>query len=153
MDKITFTCLPFKSLTVNELYDIMVLRQEVFAVEQNCAYLDADGKDLHGWHLMGRNTEGVLIAYTRLLPKGIAYPEYASIGRVVSSHLVRGQGFGKILMTESIDKMHALFPGETIKIGAQSYLLKFYESLGFVSTGEEYLEDGIPHTSMVLMIE
>lgn len=154
-----FTCVPFQKLSVSELYEIMALRQAVFVVEQNCPYLDADGKDLTGWHLMGRNmehpatsgTEGVLVAYTRLLPKGVAYDNYASIGRVVSSPKVRGLGYGKTLMIESISQIKKRFPNQPVKIGAQSYLLKFYQSLGFESTGEEYLEDGIPHTSMVLV--
>ena len=147
---IKFTCVPFNQLTVYELYDIMVLRQLIFAVEQNCPYLDADGKDLDAWHLMGRDTEGILVAYTRLLPIGVSYPDYASIGRVVNSDKVRGQGVGKLLMEESIAKMAELFPNQPVKIGAQSYLLKFYTALGFVSTGEEYLEDNIPHTIMIL---
>lgn len=145
-----FTCIPFEKLTVYELYDIMALRQEVFAVEQNCPYLDADGRDLWGYHVLGRNTEGVLLAYTRLLPKGVAYENYSSIGRVVTSPKARGTGAGKALMTESIKQILDLYPNEKVKIGAQSYLLKFYESFGFVSAGEEYLEDGIPHTSMIL---
>ena len=152
---IQFTCKPFADLTIYELYDIMALRQEIFIIEQNCPYLDADGKDLKGWHLMGRqisdeNTEGVLVVYTRLLPKGVSYHDYASIGRVVSSASVRGSGAGKILMQKSIKMMEKLYPNEPVKIGAQTYLLKFYESLGFESTGEEYLEDDIPHTTMIL---
>ncbi len=153
---IEFTCKPFAELTVYELYDVMALRQEVFVIEQNCPYLDADGKDLKGWHLMGRqisdeNTEGgALVVYTRLLPKGVSYDDYASIGRVVSSSSVRGSGAGKILMQQSIEMMEKLYPNDPVKIGAQTYLLKFYESLGFESTGEEYLEDDIPHTSMIL---
>jgi ElaA protein len=146
-----YSCLPFKDLNVNELYEIMALRQEVFIVEQNCPYLDTDGKDLHSWHLMGRNEAGKLIAYTRLLPVGISYPDYASIGRVVSAPLVRGSGAGKHLMQKSIEMCLYLFNQAPIKIGAQSYLLRFYESLGFQSTGEEYLEDGIPHTKMILI--
>ena len=145
-----FSCLPFDALTTRELYEIMALRQEVFVVEQNCPYLDADGKDLQSWHLMGRNAEGVLLAYTRLLPEGVSYPGYTSIGRVVSSPVARGTGAGKEIMQRSIAMCRHLFGPIPIKIGAQSYLLRFYESLGFISTGEEYLEDGIPHTKMVL---
>ena len=145
-----FTCLPFNQLTVNDLYDIMALRQKVFIIEQNCPYLDADGKDLSAMHLMGRDNEGELVAYTRLLPMGISYPDYASIGRVVSSDKVRGQGAGKVLMHKSIEMMDKLFPNAPVKIGAQTYLLKFYTALGFVSTGEDYVEDGIPHTIMIL---
>ncbi len=148
-----FSCLPFDQLTPRELYDIMALRQEVFIVEQNCPYLDADGKDLHCWHLTGRNDHGKLICYTRLLPKGLAYDDYVSIGRVVSSPSARGIGAGKILLQRSIELCIHLFGNQPIKIGAQSYLLKFYEGFGFRSTGEEYLEDGIPHTKMILVFE
>ncbi len=147
-----FSCLPFDQLTPRELYDIMALRQEVFIVEQNCPYLDADGKDPHCWHLTGRNDGGKLVCYTRLLPKGLAYDDYISIGRVVSSPSARGTGAGKILMQRSIELCIHLFGNQPIKIGAQSYLLKFYEGFGFRSTGEEYLEDGIPHTKMILEV-
>ena len=145
-----FKCVPFNALTLRQLYDIMALRQIVFVVEQNCPYLDADGKDLSGWHLMALNTEGGLCAYTRLLPTGVAYPDYASIGRVASAPQARGTGAGKAVMEESIKQMGVIFPNKPVKIGAQSYLLKFYESLGFERTDEDYLEDNIPHTVMIL---
>lgn len=145
-----FSCLPFQQLTTRELYDIMVLRQEVFVVEQNCPYLDADGKDLDSWHVLVRNDNGQLVAYTRLLPEGLSYAGYSSIGRVVTDPAVRGGGAGRELMQRSIALCRHLFGPLPIKIGAQTYLLRFYESLGFVSTGEDYLEDGIPHTKMVL---
>ena len=147
---LNYTCLPFAQLSVYELYDIMALRQEVFVVEQNCPYLDCDGKDLPAWHLCGRDDSGKLIAYTRLLPKGVSYPDYCSIGRVVSSPSARGTGMGRKKKKKSIDQCWELFGRQPIKIGAQTYLLRFYESFGFRSTGEEYLEDGIPHTKMVL---
>jgi ElaA protein len=146
---IHFSCKFFHELTPLEVYEIMRIRSEVFVVEQNCVYLDADGKDPDCWHLMGRNEEGTLVCYTRLLPEGLAYPQYVSIGRVISSPLARGTGAGKLLMEESIRQCMALFGPTPIKIGAQSYLLRFYESFGFQSTGEEYLEDGIPHTKMI----
>ncbi len=147
---LTFTCLPFDQLTTTELYAILALRQEVFIVEQNCPYLDCDGKDQASWHLQGRNADGQLVCYTRLLPRGVAYADYPSIGRVVSSPLARGTGAGKELMTKSIEQCRHLFGNQPIKIGAQRYLLKFYETFGFRSTGEEYMEDGIPHTKMIL---
>ena len=160
-----FKCVSFSELTVYELYAALSLRQEVFCVEQNCVYLDTDGKDLLAYHLLvyadlpknAADTEGgnstleeALVAYTRLLPRGVAYADYASIGRVTNSLKVRGYGVGKKLMEESIRQMGILFPNEPVKIGAQTYLLKFYTALGFVSTGHEYLEDDIPHTSMIL---
>lgn len=147
----SFTCLPFDALSAPVLYEILALRQEVFVVEQNCPYQDCDGKDLQSWHLMGRDESGKLLCYTRLLPKGLAYPDHASIGRVVSSPSARGMGLGKTLMVESIKMCRQLFDNQDIKIGAQTYLLQFYVSFGFQSTGEEYLEDGIPHTKMILV--
>lgn len=143
-----FSCFTFEELGVYQLYEALALRQEVFVVEQNCPYLDCDGKDPASWHLLGRDTSGRLVCYTRLLPEGLAYDGYVSIGRVVSSPSARGTGAGRELMTQSISMCRQLFGNQPIKIGAQSYLLRFYESFGFVSTGEEYLEDGIPHTKM-----
>lgn len=140
----------FKDLTPEELYEVLALRQKVFIVEQNCPYLDADGRDHHSLHLMGFSESGQLYAYTRLLPRGIAYEDYASIGRVVTAPEARGKGAGKLLMEESIRRLREQFGDGAIKIGAQRYLLRFYESFGFRSTGKEYLEDGIPHTEMTM---
>ena len=89
------------------------------------------------------------MAYTRLFEKSIYYEGFVSIGRVVTSPKARGGGIGKILMQKSIEYCRQLFGNEPIKIGAQVYLLKFYESLGFQSIGQDYLEDGIEHTIMV----
>ena len=146
---LTFTCKFFDELTLHELYDSMVLRQEIFSVEQNCAFLDADGKDLVAFHCFGYGEDGKLHAYTRLLEKGIAYPDYASIGRVVTSAASRGGGWGRVLMNYSIEQLYAKFGVQPIKIGAQAYLEKFYGSLGFVQCGDGYLEDGIPHIPML----
>ena len=136
----------FNELTVEELYSILQLRSEVFIVEQNCVYQDLDGKDRDAWHLMGKEDEK-LIAYTRLFPAGIAYDE-PSIGRVVTSPLKRKNGLGRELMKWSIGQCEKLFGKIPITIGAQLYLKKFYESLGFIVSGEEYIEDGIPHVTM-----
>ena len=145
----TFICKKFQELSLAELYDIMMLRQEVFVVEQNCPYLDADGNDPISWHLMGCNADKKLIAYARLIPRGITYEKYPSFGRVVSSPAVRRTGIGRALTKEIINQMEELFPGEDVKISAQSYLEKFYQSFGFEIIGEGYLEDGIPHYPML----
>jgi phosphoribosylglycinamide formyltransferase-1 len=150
---IAFKCIPFAELTIYELYEILMLRAEVFVVEQKSPFQDPDGLDLQAWHCIGTDEAGKIVAYTRLFAKGVVYDDYTSIGRVVASPLVRGQSLGKKLMRASIDYCRQLFGNEPIKIGAQTYLLKFYESQGFVSTGEEYLEDGIPHTKMVLKLK
>lgn len=146
---VSFSCLSFSELSLQQLYDLMVLRQIVFVVEQDCPYLDADGKDQFSHHLLGYDNDGDLVAYTRLVPPGISYENYASIGRVVNAPKVRGQGVGKKLMVASINAMKRLFPNDPIKISAQSYLLNFYTDLGFEVIGEEYLEDNIPHRAMI----
>ncbi len=143
-----YTCLTFNELTLQQLYDIMVLRQEVFVVEQNCPYLDADSNDQKAWHVMGYQNDK-LVAYTRLLPKGISYKKYPAIGRVITAQSVRRTGEGKRLMEKSIDWSYKLFGQTPIKISAQCYLIRFYQSFGFEPVGEEYLEDDIPHIAMI----
>jgi ElaA protein len=90
------------------------------------------------------------VAYTRIIPQGISYTE-ASIGRVVTSPKYRGTGAGRKLMQLSIDTTYTLFNCNSIKIGAQLYLKKFYQSLGFTQCSNEYLEDNIPHIEMLLI--
>jgi ElaA protein len=138
----------FDALTPYELYAILQLRIEVFIVEQACVFQDADNKDQSSYHLMGWLDQS-LVAYTRLLPKGVGYNNYASIGRVVTAPAVRRTGAGKLLMQQSIAQLFQLFGEQPIKIGAQLYLKKFYESLGFVQISEVYLEDGIEHIHML----
>lgn len=138
----------FDELSPAELYSILQLRNEVFVVEQNCIYQDADGKDPECWHLAG--WEGAeLVACARIIPPGISYSE-ASIGRVVTSPRHRRSGAGKELMRLSIEKTFWQFNCAGIRIGAQLYLTRFYESLGFRQTGDQYLEDGILHIEMIL---
>jgi len=145
----TFLCRHFNELSLVQLYALMALRQEIFVVEQDCPYLDADGKDQHAYHLMGFDDSGTMVAYARLLAKGVSYPEYSSIGRVVTAKHLRGKGFGKILMEESIHRCQQLYESESIKISAQVYAQSFYQNLGFESFGEAYLEDDIPHIGML----
>lgn len=139
----------FNELSLHELYEIMRLRQEVFIVEQECPYIDADRQDQQAYHLILKDGEAYA-AYARLLPKGISYPDYASIGRVISAPAYRGSGKGRQVMEIAIGHCQRMWPHDAIKIGAQVYALPFYEALGFVGTGENYLEDGIPHQKMIL---
>ncbi len=136
----------FDALRPQQLYAIMRLRSEVFVVEQQCIYLDADDKDARSWHLMGW-LDGQLAAYCRLLPPGVSY-ETSSIGRVLTSPGFRRIGAGRELMRRAIAEVEKLFNTREITIGAQLYLKNFYESLGFRQSGAEYLEDGIPHIPM-----
>ena len=144
--KMTWLLKTFDSLTLQELYAILRLRTEVFVIEQNCVFQDMDNKDQQCYHLMGW-MDGQLIAYTRLVPPGVSYKE-PSIGRVVTSPVARGNGTGKLLMEKSIEEIIQLYGKTPIKIGAQLYLKKFYESLGFSQTSNKYDEDGIDHIEM-----
>ena len=138
----------FDALTAAEVYALLKLRSEVFVVEQNCVFLDMDDKDQMCHHLLGYKGD-LLAAYTRIVPMGVSYPDYPSIGRVVTSPQARGGGLGKELMEESIQRLFLLYGEGPIKIGAQLYLKKFYESLGFVQCGDVYDEDGIDHIPMI----
>jgi ElaA protein len=138
----------FDNLTPRELYLALQLRNEVFVVEQNCVFQDADNKDQASHHLMGWD-EDVLVAYSRIVPPGIAYDSFPSIGRVVTSPTMRRTGIGKILMEQSIEELQNLFGKTSIKLGAQLYLKKFYESFGFLQSSDVYIEDGIPHIEMI----
>lgn len=149
MTELRWECLPFAELSLEQLYAAMTLRQIVFVVEQDCPYLDADSKDAQSWHLFGWKGEE-LWAYARLLPPGLSYPKDASIGRVVSHPEVRATGVGKQLMQRSIAECQRLWPQAPLRISAQSYLERFYQSFGFENTGKNYLEDGIPHQEMHL---
>ncbi len=146
MEPIKWTLTSFEQLLAEELYAVLQLRAEVFVVEQNCPYLDPDGKDRQALHLMGY-VGGKLAAYCRLLPPGNSYVE-ASIGRVVCSPAFRGQALGIRLMKEAIRLSLEKFEVADIRISAQYYLLDFYRRLGFVQVGDVYLEDSIEHIEM-----
>ena len=143
-----WVCKTFSELSLEELYSILALRSEVFVVEQHCYYQDVDDKDQDSHHLMGFS-DGVLVAYTRLIPAGVSYDE-VSIGRVVVKQMARSGGRGKALMNESIRRCYDLFGRQPIKIGAQYHLKKFYESLGFVQCSDIYDDAGIDHIKMLL---
>ncbi len=137
----------FESLSLDELYDALALRCRVFIMEQG-AYLDPDGLDRHAWHLLGHDAGGRLQAYLRAVELGIKYDE-PSIGRVITAPERRGQGLGRALMVEGLARCQAAWPGQGIRISAQSHLAAFYGTLGFEAVGEPYLEDGIPHVEMI----
>jgi len=132
----------FADLTPYELYGILRLRVDVFAVEQHCVYQDLDGRDAepstwHGWVEEG----GEVVSYLRILNE----PPDEVVGRVVTAPRARGRGLGADLMRAALERT-----GRPVRIEAQSYLLDWYGAFGFVPRGREYLEDGIPHTPMVV---
>lgn len=136
----------FEELTTEELYAILRLRSEVFVLEQRCCFLDMDNKDQLCGHLSGFH-QGKLVAYSRIVKAGLSY-EYPSIGRIVVSKLGRGTGFGIELLNVSIAKVVELYGNVPIRIGAQLYLKRFYESFGFRQSGDMYFEDEIEHIQM-----
>jgi len=137
----------FSDLKVAELYDILQLRSEVFVVEQDCVYQDIDGKDTEALHVIGIKN-GEIIAYTRCFRPGY-YFEEASIGRVVVKDTERKFGYGHDIMKASDKAIQNEYKTSNIKLSAQQYLIKFYESHGYQTTGEGYLEDGILHIAMI----
>ncbi len=141
-----WTCQRFHELDVDALYEIMRIRQEVFVVEQTCAFLDADGWDKQAWHLAGWSGER-LLAYARIFEPDVVRRE-ASIGRVLSALDQRRQGLGVDLMDRAVEHARSFGPGIPVWIGAQERLCQFYAGFGFSETGERYLEDGIWHRGM-----
>ena len=139
----------FNELTLDELYEILKIRAEVFVVEQNCPYQDLDGMDKEAYHVY-MEEEGKMVAYLRVIDKGKRLDE-VSVGRVIS--LKRRCGLGSALMQEGIRVAKEKFGAERIKVGAQVYAKPFYEQAGFRQVSEEYLEDGIPHIYMMYQDE
>ena len=137
----------YDELKLNELYDLLELRAKVFVVEQDCTYQDLDRNDSDAIHLLGYK-KNKLIAYSRILRAGTIEKKYAMIGRIVTHKQSRGKGIGYSLVQKSIAFCREHFVGQTIKISAQVYLIKFYTQCGFVEKGKTYLEDGIPHCAM-----
>lgn len=145
--KINWYIKKFNELSTAEFHDIIQLRLAVFVVEQDCVYQDLDGKDRTALHIIGKNEEDAIVATARILHEN---SKKVIIGRVVVEKKFRKYGLGKELMKQSISDIIRLYGNIQINIAAQKYLLNFYSSLGFVSSGKEYLEDGIPHVEMNL---
>ena len=131
-------------LSTSEVENIFSLRSEVFVVEQDCIYQDIDGKDQKAKHVLGKK-ENDIVAYARIFKPGDYFKE-ASFGRAVVKKTERGKGVGDELVKNCLENITE----EEIKISAQSYLKGFYGKHGFKAEGNEYLEDGIPHTAMFI---
>lgn len=138
----------FSELSVDDLYDMLALRSAVFIVEQHCPFQDCDGMDRVSHHLWTRDSRGEIAAYLRVVPPSVAYAE-PSIGRIITAASARGMGLGRALVREGLARVEMLYGPCPVRIGAQRYLLHFYEQLGFASSGFEYDEDGIPHVEML----
>ena len=139
----------FKELTTEELFAIYKLRTAVFVVEQNCPYQEVDDADRVAYHLYLRDEDGIA-AYLRVLPQGVAH-EAAAIGRVIS--VKRRMGLGTKIVQAGIAVAKEKFHADCLEIGAQTYVRKLYENVGFIQSGPEYVEDGIPHIPMMLNLD
>lgn len=141
-----WTWLRFDALTGQQVYEMLALRCRIFVLEQG-PYLDPDGLDQLSWHLFGRDAQGELRTYLRVVDPGLKYAE-PSIGRVVVDAALRGTGAGHALVGEGVARCAQAWPGQGNRISAQAHLQRFYGRHGFAAVGEPYLEDGIPHLEM-----
>ena len=137
----------FDGLGVHALHDALALRCRVFILEQG-PYQDPDAADKHAWHLLGRSTDGVLLALLRVVDPGVNYPE-PSIGRVVVVPELRGKGVGRALLEEGLLRCQSVWPRRAVRISAQAHLQRYYSGQGFAPVTDEYLEDSIPHIGML----
>lgn len=147
-NSITWDIKHYNDLKMYELYDFLKLRSDVFVVEQKCIFLDIDDKDKDAIHIIGK-INGSIVAYTRIFNKWKIYNNYFCIGRVCCSKQYRGYGLGKLLLKKSIEECKKQFGEGQIKIEAQIYLKSFYESFGFIQSGDPYIEDEIEHIPMI----
>ena len=150
-NKINWQCAAFSALSGKQIYAILKARCEVFVVEQNCIFLDIDGRDETALHLMAWTESDGLAAYLRIHGPKTSFKE-ASLGRVLTTKIFRGTGIGRQLLEQGLKHLAAHYPNQPVRIGAQSYLTDFYGSFGFVADSEEYIEDGIAHVEMLLAV-
>ena len=152
--KTTWQAKHFDELSLDQLYDLLKLRIDVFVVEQTCYYPDLDGdknqldRDKETLHVLGYQDDA-LVAYLRILAKGQSYDNYISIGRVAIAEQARGTGLGHELMSEALNLCQQNFPKQNIKISAQEHLASYYQKHGFEQVSQMYLEDDIPHVAML----
>ena len=149
--KLSWQFARFDDLAMRDWYAVSTARIDVFIMEQNCPFQDNDGADFFSWHLLGWHEvsgQRELAAYCRLVDPGVKFAE-PSIGRVITTRPFRRHGYGKQLMREALTRHDDLYPGLANRIGAQQRLEKFYGELGFTTSSDMYIEDGIPHVEMV----
>jgi ElaA protein len=139
----------FEELSTHELHKIFEERVKVFVVEQNCPYQEVDDKDLHSFHVLKLEKDNALSAYARIIPDN----EMCGFGRVLVNKEYRNQGLGNELLKVVMNYIKKEIKSNKIKIEAQSHLESFYGSFGFIKVSDEYLEDGIPHITMVCILK
>lgn len=144
---ITWLCMPFESLSAQQVYDMLRLRIDVFGLEQNCLYQDLDNKDAQAWHVMAYQG-GRMVATARLFNRGVVHA-HASLGRVLVVPELRGQGFGHRLVAYAMGQLWAQWGEQAIKINAQTHLQAFYEQHGFAVCGDTFNDHGVMHVPML----
>ena len=149
--KVDWAWKKFRDISGEEMHEMLSLRQNVFVVEQRCAYLDADELDKKSWHLLGRRIDRQLVAYARLNFPNTRYLE-PSFGRILTAKEIRGIGAGRKIVEICIHKSVEEYPDLNIRISAQTYLTKFYKEFGFVNVGDPYDDEGIEHIDMILEV-
>lgn len=145
--EVSWSVQAFHEMDARLLHDVLRLRVDVFVVEQHCPYSELDGADPGALHVVGRNPNGDVLAYARILPP--AQDGLPHVGRVVVAMAGRGHGIGRQLMLEVLHALHVHYPGSPSALAAQAHLEGFYSSLGYMATGQQYELDGIPHINMV----
>lgn len=150
MNPLQWKTTTFHQFSLDQSFEVFQLRVDVFVVEQHCAYRELDEYDRHSEtkHLSGYDEAGQLIAYSRLLPPDLCYPE-VNFGRFVVRGDARKQGIGHQLLQKSLQEISRFWPKNPIRISAQEYMQRFYSQYGFIRVSDVYLEDGIPHLEMV----
>lgn len=140
---ITTTAEPFTALDAATAYAVWKLRQDVFVVEQECAYPDLDGRDDEPGtrHVLLRE-DGTLLGCARVLDDADVW----RIGRVALARPARGKGLADLLMQTALQ----VAQGRDVVLDAQAPLASWYATFGFEVAGPEFLEDGIPHVPMRL---
>ena len=136
----------FDELTLEELYDVMKLRTDIFVVEQNCPYSELDNKDKESIHVFYKEQEKIT-AYLRIIPKFLSY-DSVSMGRICVKKEFRTQKLGRAIVKDAINYIEKEMEEYIITIRAQEYLKDFYASFDFKPISEVYDEDGIKHLDM-----
>lgn len=136
----------FNELSSTEVYEIIKARVQIFVVEQNCPYQDVDDVDYESLHIFYKSGEKIT-AYLRAFRKD---SETVQLGRVLTTE--HGKGLGGELLKNAIEIVEEKMNPEKLYIEAQTYAIGFYEREGFVVCSDEFLEDGIPHVKMELIL-
>jgi ElaA protein len=142
--------LEFGQMPQQLLYRMLAFRESIFVVEQACPYQELDGRDESAWHLLGQRSGHVVACLRVLLPPGSnpAGSRRYRIGRVAVDETERGKGLGRDMLLMAEERIAATDAGAEVVLDAQTYLLPFYQTLGYTINGAEFLEDGIPHQPM-----